>query len=431
MAPRPTTSIWTDLAKAGTGLAVGLKNEREKQNQDRIAATMRQFQQDLALRQLGMQQQGIDINKAQLNESVNENDRKAASDEAQRLLLERQIKGQEDNRRLDNENARLDRKFRYDQLDRESALKREQMRTDASLKRFDIAKSTGSALLRELNTANDNLRMDESQILASDPVLRATSPVGELAKVTTQLAAIEQKYGMDKAGLMKDPAYVKLNETKGKITDLLDIREQRRQLRSRQREIVLEQNNINRQIGEPEEAIQPSWDDLSPEDKNQRLQSLANTIKLKTEQGLPIDYEPFREFGVSEAELEYARKLAGVSQDAPVDPVRLPPVTVGGPTMRTPSTPEAPKSILDSVMNAPSGPLPEQHYPPAYHAPPFTLPVYPPTGPIMNNRRPRPVRNQAGSPSSLLTPNNPGTGPRPFGYDKQPGLHRIVPPRPF
>lgn len=412
-ATRPSGgSIFSDLANAGAGFAMGLQKEKEKQEQARIAQAMRDFDQTMKVESLGLQKKQAGLQDAMFNQQIDE-DAKAEADRIVGRTLQKQgLEQQAERDAAEKEDKRLRREFEDRQLKQNAQLERERIAANLQAKKWDLANDGNSRYTSWLNTRADNLRGQEND-MKNDPDIRISG--WNMPKAIADLQA--RKANLEKStspGAKTELATVQAKLDK--ISQYQAIKAERIQVNNDLRDAANTANELSRKMGGSGNVaqVEPGYKNYSAEERQAAIVQLANAMKNKAALGEKVDYDKYLDFGMPEADIEQAEILAGLAP-APVaaPPVVLPPVTV------TPNVPSA--GGIPSQPVAPTPP-PVQNQGPFQPAPFFTPPPALPQRPAITPKG-----------GGLADPANPAPFglPRkqPFFVDRDSTKYRVKPPQ--
>jgi hypothetical protein len=298
-------SIFSDIANAGAGLAVGLQKEKEKQQENRIAQVMRQFQMQMATDELGLKQEGVNLQRDSLMAQKDQQAVENADREQQRILQNRQFEFQrgEAGRRAGEFQSEMEFKNReLRQRAEQAALDRELQR---KLKRFDLADRANRDAMSYYNSENDNLR-GAIEDLSKDKDLIGEKWNRVKAKTTlTQQLADPKLPPEAKAQLQtKLDKLNRWSELEKRRTEVLD---KIRQLNEEGGRISMESGGV---IPTPPQS-EKRWTEYAPAEKQQFMQNAVEKIKADLQAtGKEPSYDALEDLGISAEEIEYLRDQA-------------------------------------------------------------------------------------------------------------------------
>lgn len=410
---RPTgSSIFSDIASAGTGFASGLKAEQERKRQEALQAALQKFDMDMKRNQLGLETRQVGIQEAGFRLQQDEATRAQAAREVQQRLqqgqLELQRKEADDNRQWRMEQ----RDIEYRKMEMEERLLRMRLQSDMDLKKLDVADRSNRDHASLLNQMDDNLRQQIRDFQSTN---------GDLLGLIYNRSNVETEWvdAREKARASGNTEeFNRYNDRLSKLQKYDDLLRRQREVGDAMYDNAVSAGALSKQLGIPapdSPSAERRWRDYTPEEKQVELQKLGMALLQKPD----LDLGPIFEMGISRREVEAAKRMAGVGQE---------PVEQPASTQRLAPTPSGLRREGGPVLSPVPGPKPPRQ--PGLNPSFMTVPE---PGAIMQKKQDEtaarlsqpalsraPILSGSGSPDSLMAKRN-------FMLDKSPQKHRIIP----
>jgi hypothetical protein len=311
-------SIFSDIANAGAGLAVGLQREKEKNQQRRVEQAMRQFEQQMQTEELGLKQEGVNLQRDSLLFQKEQTGIENADREQQRILQNRQFEFQrgEAGRRAGEFQSEMEfRNRELRQRAEQAALDRELQR---KLKRFDLADRANRDAMSYYNTEHDNLRtalqdMEKDKDLVGEKYNRVKAKADLTQQLSNPKLAPEARAQLQ-TKLEKLERWSELERRKHEVLDKI------RKLNTEGMRLADESGGV---VPAPP-ASEKRWSDYAPAEKQGFMQNAVEKVKADLQStGKEPSYDALEDLGLTSEEIEFIRDQAL----AAVAPPRLPAVT--------------------------------------------------------------------------------------------------------